>query len=87
MAHAQVYHIPEETISQFFHHAVQNLDKNGKIIETLAYLVGYEEHSILVGSELIFPDQSATSSYVDDNGKYLRSLPPVPNFMNILSNF
>ncbi len=61
--------IPKNTTNEFFKKASYNYDKTG-IIETLAYLIGYEgPDETLVGSELLFPEQSATDIKVTDEGK------------------
>ena len=46
-----------------------NNSVDGRHIETLAYLFGYESEGNLVGTHLVFPEQNGTCSRVDDNGK------------------
>ena len=66
------YNISQTLISEFSKIAVNNLAlKGGLIVETLAYLAGYEEHNELYGTHLIFPSQRGTSSYVEDFGKLM----------------
>ena len=62
--------IPEELFREF--HKVSSRNKSlldGQHVETLAYLVGYQSNDDFIGTDLVFPTQSATSSHVDDRGK------------------
>ena len=47
-----------------------NRSQDGRHVETLAYLIGYQSDGNLIGTDLVFPKQSGTSSHVDDIGKY-----------------
>ena len=42
----------------------------------MAFVAGYEEDNVFIGTELIFPEQSGTATDVDDEGifKFLNNL-------------
>ena len=65
----QQYSLPGDIIEKFVQVAASNIPNNNGHIETLAYLVGYEENNILHGTHLVFPNQKGTCSKVDDQGK------------------
>ena len=64
-----MYFIPEDLLTKFHAISSKNLSTNGRHIETLAYLFGYESEGNLIGTHLIFPEQDGTCSRVDDKGK------------------
>ena len=65
-----MFRIPEFFLDKFLEVATNNLspDDNGHI-ETLAYLIGYEENEEVIPTELIFPKQSGSPTLVVDEGK------------------
>ena len=66
-----MYIIPEDVIRKFRQVSTNNVSpEDGRHLETLGYLVGYKSDGDLIATDLIFPQQSATSSHVDDRGKY-----------------
>ena len=64
-----MYIIPEEVIREFRQVSSNNRSDNGGHIETLAFLIGYKQDDNFIGTNLIFPEQEATCSRVDDKGK------------------
>ena len=64
-----MYQIPKNILDEFLKVATKNLstEDNG-LVETLAYLVGYEENGELHMTELIFPKQNGSESLVIDEG-------------------
>ena len=69
-----MYIIPEELIREFKRVSANNYNNDGKHIETLGFLIGYKLDDNLVGTNLIFPEQEATCSRVDDNGNYKQNV-------------
>ena len=66
-----MYIIPEQLKREFRKVSSNNRSpQDGRHVETLAYLIGYQSDGNLIGTDLVFPKQSATSSHVDDKGKY-----------------
>ena len=66
-----MYIIPEQLLREFRKVSSNNRSpQDGRHVETLAYLIGYQSDGNLIGTDLVFPKQSATSSHVDDIGKY-----------------
>ena len=65
-----MYIIPEELLREFRKVSSNNRSQDGRHVETLAYLIGYQSDGNLIGTDLVFPKQSGTSSHVDDIGKY-----------------
>ena len=63
-----MYIIPEELIREFRRVSANNRSDDGGHIETLGFLIGYKQCDNLVGTNLIFPEQEATHSRVDDKG-------------------
>ena len=61
------YSLPQDLITQFAEVAASNI-KGRNHVETLAYLVGYEDNDTLYGTHLVFPKQKGTASKVDDEG-------------------
>ena len=67
----KMYIIPEQLIREFRKVSSKNRSPyNGRHVETLAYLIGYQSEGNLIGTDLVFPKQSASSSHVEDRGKY-----------------
>ena len=67
----KMYIIPEQLFREFRKVSSKNRSPcNGRHVETLAYLIGYQSEGNLIGTDLVFPKQSGTSSHVDDIGKY-----------------
>ena len=63
---ANMYFIPEQLLREFRRVSSNNRSpQDGRHIETLAYLIGYQSDGNLIGTDLVFPKQSATSSHVD----------------------
>ena len=66
-----MYIIPQELLREFRKVSSNSRSpQDGRHVETLAYLIGYQSDGNLIGTDLVFPKQSATSSHVDDIGKY-----------------
>ena len=65
---------PENVIDEFTKKARNYKDDRGVPKELLAFVVGYKDGDVLIGTELIFPKQSGTSFKVDDQGKYFHIL-------------
>ena len=59
------YNIPRDVIGKFCQKASEN-----KRIQTLAYLVGFKNNDIITVTDIIFPQQNATSTFCEDKGKY-----------------
>ena len=67
----KMYIIPGQLLREFRKVSSNNRSpQDGRHVETLAYLIGYQSDGNLIGTDLVFPRQSATSSHVDDIGKY-----------------
>ena len=67
----KMYIIPEQLFREFRKVSSKNRSPyNGRHVETLAYLIGYQSEGNLIGTDLVFPKQSASSSHVEDRGKY-----------------
>ena len=64
-----MYFIPEDLLRKFHAVCAKNVSKvDGRHIETLAYLFGYESEGNLIATHLIFPEQDGTCSRVDNKG-------------------
>ena len=62
--------IPSNFLSEFLKVSNSNFGKDGKLVETLAFLTGTKkEGGQIIGSHLIFPDQNGQAHHVDDKGK------------------
>jgi hypothetical protein len=61
--------IPQKTLDIFIEVAKNNCDVNGKVVETLAFLIGTIDGEIIKGTEILFPNQYGDASRVSDNGK------------------
>ena len=57
-----------QAIQAFNHEARQKISENGIPLQTLGYLLGYEENGNIRTTELIFPFQEATSDSVVELG-------------------
>lgn len=57
------YNIPHDVIGKFCQKAGQNCR-----IQTLAYLVGFKNNDIITVSDIVFPEQNATSTFCEDKG-------------------
>ena len=66
LSHNFIY--PDNIIEEFFKRAVKERDANGFPKELMAFVAGYKENNVLIGTELIFPEQSGTTTDVDDEG-------------------
>ena len=60
---------PENVIDEFTKKAKNHKDDKGVPKELIAFVAGYKDGDVLIGTELIFPKQSGTSFKVDDEGK------------------
>ena len=73
MERPKKYQIPLKLLEYFVNasqetrHAV----KKEKNIETLGLIVGELKNDVVVGKELYFPQQEATTSQVNDLGKFI----------------
>jgi hypothetical protein len=63
--------IPANTLAQFVNVAKRNVDSNGKLVETLAFLIGYIDDEKIKATELLFPNQTGDASKVVDYGKII----------------
>ena len=64
-----MYIIPSDLLRKFRLVSAKNNSGDGKHIETLGFLLGYKSYDNYVATDLIFPEQQATNSRVDDKGK------------------
>ena len=64
-----MYIIGSDLIPRFINVSSKNRDKDGRHVETLAFLVGYFENDNYIGTDLIFPSQFGQPHKVDDLGK------------------
>ena len=65
---------PTSIYYQFTRKAIMHKDNNGKQIPMLAYMAGYMDGNKLIGTELIFPKQSANGPNLNDLGNILRHI-------------
>ena len=63
-----MHFIPEDVLREFHKVSSDNCSDTGRHKESLAYVIGYKLDDNLVGTDLIFPEQEATCSRVDDKG-------------------
>ena len=64
-----MYKIPENFLDEFLGVATRNHSpKDNDLVETLAYLIGYEEDGEVLATELIFPSQNGSPTLVLDEG-------------------
>ena len=64
--------IPSDLLQEFNRIACSNRSKeDGKLLETLAFLAGYEENDHKTATHLIFPEQEATPWRVNDKGRFI----------------
>ena len=64
-----MFFYPQGIIESFEEKAKRHVDCDGNLIELLAYVIGFkDDNNVLVGTELIYPEQSATNSDVTDRG-------------------
>jgi hypothetical protein len=66
--------IPSELVSEFSKIAKNNVDGNNRVVETIAFLIGFTSEEGQVGTEILFPNQNGTASRVEDNGKSFFSI-------------
>ena len=67
-----MYIIPADLLREFRDISANNYSStNGKHVETLGFLLGYKAEENLIATDLIFPQQDATCSRVDDKGKLI----------------
>ena len=64
-----MYLIPQEVFNIFESVSARNKSKDGRHIETLAYLVGHKSNGDFIGTHLVFPEQEGRCDSVDDKGK------------------
>ena len=65
---------PTSIYYQFTRKAIMHKDDNGKQIPILAYIAGYMDGNRLIGTELIFPEQSVDGPNLNDLGNILKYL-------------
>ena len=63
------YKVPFDAIEKFFIEKSSENKKNGKIVETLAFMVGFKENDIVTVTDLVFGQQHGNSFSVTDDGK------------------
>jgi hypothetical protein len=67
-----MYIIGSNLISQFVKIASNNFSSNdGRLVETLAFLIGYSDSYNYIATDLIFPTQHGEAHKVEDLGMYL----------------
>ena len=66
--------IPKAVQESFLQVARYNKDKDGRMIETLAFLMGYETEEDLIATSIVFPSQSGDAGRVTDEGMNLSPL-------------
>ena len=59
---------PTSIYYQFTRKAMMHKDDNGKQVPLLAYIAGYMDGDRLIGTELIFPEQSVNGPNLNDLG-------------------
>ena len=63
---------PQEVIEKFILEARKNTDTSEKSIETLCYFLGDQNESdSVVVDTIVFPEQTATATHVNDDGKLI----------------
>lgn len=62
------YKVPFDAIEKFFIEKSSENKKNGKIVETLAFMVGFKENDIVTVTDLVFGRQHGNSFSVTDDG-------------------
>ena len=60
---------PGNVLDEFTKKAKNHRDDKGLPKELIAFVAGYKDGDVLIGTELIFPNQSGTTIRVDDEGK------------------
>ena len=50
--------------------SARNRSKDGRHVETLAFLFGHKSDQSYIATHLIFPEQESTCSRVDDKGMF-----------------
>ena len=68
---SMMYFIPQDVLRIFQDMSSKNCSADGRHVETLAYLFGYESDGF-IGTHLIFPEQDGTCSKVDDKGNFYK---------------
>jgi hypothetical protein len=63
-----MYIIPSHLLRVFREVSANNQSKDGRHVETLAFLFGHKSDQNYIGTHLIFPEQESTCSQVDDKG-------------------
>ncbi len=60
--------VPQTVSATFLNVARGNIDSEGKLIETLCFLVGHETSNELIVTDIVFPVQKGSGAKVDDHG-------------------
>lgn len=73
MERPKKYQIPSKLLQHFVNASQETRDavQKTKNIETLGLIVGIIENDIVIGKELYFPRQEATTSQVNNLGRFL----------------
>ena len=73
MERPKKYQIPSKLLQYFVNASQETRDavQKTKNIETLGLIVGIIENDIVIGKELYFPRQEATTSQVNNLGRFL----------------
>ena len=67
-----MFRVPSSLLKEFLKVSATNISsEDGKHLETLTFLLGFEENGIKYGTHLIFPRQQGQPDYVIDEGKHL----------------
>ena len=67
-----MFRVPSSLIKDFLKVSATNISsEDGKHLETLTFLLGFEENGIKYGTHLIFPRQQGQPDHVIDEGKCL----------------
>ena len=78
------YKIPFDVIEKFFVEKACENKKNGRIVETLAFLVGFRENDIITVTDLVFGQQHGNSISVVDDGDYIKFYVYIQNSHNLV---
>ena len=70
MSKKGIVHIPEPVNEEFVNMATSMVDpSDGQIVESMAFLVGYQDEGGTFATHIVFPVQEGTCSRVTDCGK------------------
>ena len=64
--------VPKAVQREFLARAKANKDENGRHVETLAFLMGWESEHQITATSILFPVQTGNSARVTDEGRDIR---------------